>query len=378
MLTSKNIDSEIDKTECKIYQNNNPNMKILANKILEGELVVFPTETVYGLGANGLDKEAVNKIFKIKNRPSNNPIILHCLGYYDSRQLVNITEEDDFWFKSLTDYFWPGPLTIILKAKDIIPDNVTCNTGYVGIRAPKHDSIRSIIQYSQTPIAAPSANLSGKTSSTCIEHVKRYFEGYPINIIDDNNYISKYGIESTVIKLENSKISILREGFITRTDLDKFCNKINKDNKYNYLNIIKSEKLENNVSPGQLSSHYCPNKPLYILNLIDFRGLPEDNLTEINKLTENYLKNSVLIDFNSCCFKYTDKFLGYVDLSSNGDFKEAMFNLYNVFHQFNDIECDKIYIYNFSNIDNEYSESIWNRINRAAENKSISIPINYL
>ena len=362
------IDSEIEKSNCNIFENTDDNMKFLANKILEGDLVIFPTETVYGIGSNALDENSINKIYKIKNRPLNNPLIVHCLGYYDAKSLINISNEDDIVFKNLTEEFWPGPLTIVLKASEIIPKNVTCNTNYVGIRAPKHNCIRTLIQYAQVPIAAPSANLSGKVSSTCIEHVKKYFESYNINIINDNNYICDIGIESTVIKLENLNLTILREGFICYSDLEMFCNK------YKNLNLLDKPNLEKNISPGQFLSHYCPDKPLYILNLINY---PNDyflnRYEEIKKLTENYLKNSILIDFNSICVKYQNKFLGYVDLSKNGDFKEAMFNLYNVFHQLNNLSCDKIFIYNFSIISNCYSKTLWDKINKASENKNIYI-----
>ena len=367
------MDSEIDKLECKIYSNTDENMKKLADKILEGELIIFPTETVYGIGANIFDEKAINEIFSIKNRPKNNPLIVHCLGYHDSKPLTDLNEKDDYWFKLLADNFWPGPLTIVVKASKILPVNVNCNSGYVAIRSPNHKSIRSIIQYSQTPIAAPSANMSGKVSSTCLDHVKKYFESYKVNIINDDDYISKYGIESTVIKLEDSEISILRHGFITEFDLKLFCNKFDNIKLVDKLNLI------NNISPGQINSHYCPNKPLYILNLISY---PDDIILnekkeEICNVTDNYLKNSILIDFNSICFEYKDKFLGYVDLSSNGDYKEAMFNLYNVFHQLNDINCDKILIYNFGNIENIYTKSLWDKINRASKD-SIFIPINFL
>ena len=370
-----NIDTESNTLECKIYDNTDENMKKLADKVLDGELVIFPTETVYGIGANIFNEKAINDIFAIKNRPKNNPLIVHCLGYYDSKSLTNLNEMDDYWFKLLADNFWPGPLTIVVKASKIVASNVNCNNGYVGLRSPKHNAIRSIIQYAQTPIAAPSANISGKVSSTCLDHVKKYFESCKINIINDNDYISEFGIESTVVKLENSELSILRQGFITEYDIKLFYNKYCKSH---YLKILHKTNVTDNISPGQLKSHYCPNKPLYILNLISY---PDDtefqkNKEEICSVTNNYLKNSILIDFNSICFEYKDKFLGYVDLSSNGDFKEAMFNLYNVFHQLNDINCDKILIYNFGNIENIYTESIWDKITRASIN-NIYIPINF-
>ena len=367
------INSEIDINQCKMVKNTEENMRILGEKILEGELVIFPTETVYGIGGNAFDENAISKIYKIKKRPLNNPLIVHCLGYYDAKSLVNISNEDDIVFKNLTEEFWPGPLTIVLKSSNIVAKNITCNTDYIAIRAPKHNCIRTIIQYAQVPIAAPSANLSGKVSSTCIEHVKKYFESYLINIIDDSDYICEIGIESTVIKLENSNLTILREGSICYSDLKNFCDK------YENLSLYDKPNLVENISPGQLLSHYCPDKPLYILNLINYpNNYCLSQKEELSKLTENYLKNSILIDFNSICGKYQNKFLGYVDLSRNGDFKEAMFNLYNVFHQLNDLNCDKILIYNFSIISNCYNNTLWDKINRASENKNIYIPINFL
>lgn len=362
----------------KIYTNTDDNLMLLGKKIFNGEIVIFPTETVFGMGTNGLSETAVDNIFKLKNRPKNNPLILHCLGYNDAKLLVDLNKDDDYKFRLLSEKYWPGPLTVVLKAKKIIPKNVTSNTGYVGLRSPKNDSTRRIIEYSKVPLAAPSANISGKVSSTCIEHVKKYFDSSDVNILDDN-YVCNIGIESTVIMLENGKINILREGIITSSELKLFIRKLNIKHNSNDFLIIDDQKINKIISPGQSILHYSPNKPLYILNIIDYRNTFENSsLEEFSNYTQNYLKNSILIDFNKICLKYQDIFLGYVDLSSNGDIKEAIFNLYNVFHQLNDIDCDKIFIYNFSRIENTYMSAIWDRIRRASENKEISIPYNFL
>ena len=369
---------ELGKKKCKILETSDKNLRKAGKNILDGELVIFPTETVYGIGANGLDSKSVEKIYKIKNRPVKNPIILHCLGFEDSIPFLDLTENESIIFKELTNQFWPGPLTIVAKSGDLIPNIVRANGNFVAFRAPSNKIARKLIQYSSVPIAAPSANISGKTSPTCLDHVLKYFDLHEITILNDKNYICKYGIESTVIKIDGFNLTILRKGIITKSEIEIYLMK-NELLDYKVKYNEKHDQTELS-SPGMLKSHYCPDKPLYILNIVDY-----GNLINIDKYKDNiknvldeYLDSSILIDFNSMAYKYKDKFMGYVDLSANGDFKEAIFNLYNVFHQVSKIECKKLFIYNFSHLKNEYNQALWERISKASEGKIIGIPLNLI
>ena len=377
---------EIGKPKYKLFKSNDIELYKLSEKVLNGELVIFPTETVYGLGANALDTNAVDNIFKVKNRPTNNPIIVHCMGKYDALMMANIDKYHTTWFSRLADKFWPGPLTIIVRAGDIVPKNVRANGDYVGLRAPNNAAIQKLIRYTGFPIAAPSANISGKTSSTCLDHIFKYFNDVKINIIDDENYISKHGIESTIILFDNKTIKIMRPGFITRTDIEKCINEaynasteFSKPTIIDFENNVATNDIEeqkDQVSPGQFRAHYCPEKPLYILNVVNFNAVMqfEDHIQELKEKTAKYLYRTALIDFNGFARKYRDKFMAYVDLSEGGDFKEAMFNLYNVFHEIDKLECDKIMIYDFSYLKNDLNIALWDRINRASVGKKIAIP----
>ena len=371
--------NELGKQKCKILEATDKNIRLSSNKILEGELIIFPMETVYGIGANGLDSTSVNKIYEIKKRSPKNPVILHCLGFEDSIPFLNLTEIEKNIYTKLSKKFWPGPLTIVAKSSDIIPNIVKANGDYVAFRAPSNKIVRKLIQYASVPIAVSSANISGKTSSTCLEHVLKYFDLNKTTILNDKDYICTYGIESTVVKIDGSNLTILRKGIITKSDIEIYLSKL--DLPFNPIIKYNEKHDETDLSsPGLLKSHYCPDKPLYILNIVDY-----GDLIDIRKYKENiknvldeYLDSSILIDFNSLANKYKDKFMGYVDLSVNGDFKEAIFNLYNVFHQVSQIKCKKLFIYNFNYINDQHNEALWERIYKATEGKIIGIPLNLI
>ena len=185
-----------------------------AQIIKNGGIVVFPTETVYGIGVNGLDDKAVKKLYKVKKRPMDNPISL----LVDSVQMIesvakNITQEE----YALIQAFMPGPLTIILQKKDIVPNVVTADLDTVGIRMPGNDIALKLIQYVGNPIATPSANISGKQSGICIKDIMKDFENCVNYYIDEGN--SKIGKPSTIVKIVDKKPCILRKGDISKKQI---------------------------------------------------------------------------------------------------------------------------------------------------------------
>lgn len=225
-------------------------LEIYADIIKSGGLVAFPTETVYGLGASALDDAAVRKIFAVKNRPANNPLIAHIC---DKDMLGMVAKNVSPEMYTLFDTFWPGALTVVLPKRENVPCSVTAGGDTVAVRCPSHPVANALIRLSGVPIVAPSANLSGKPSPTCFEHVNADLFGKIDGIIDGGE--CEIGIESTVIVQTGPKaLKILRPGAVTAQMLEKkgFEAEIDK----NVLSPVKDNTPV--ASPGMLYRHYAP------------------------------------------------------------------------------------------------------------------------
>ena len=221
---------------------------LAAKHIQEGKLVAFPTETVYGLGANALDANAVARIFELKERPSFDPLIVHIARLEDIEQLTSTHDERVY---QLAELFWPGPLTMILPKSSIVPDIVTSGLETVGIRMPGHPIAQELIRLAGCPIAAPSANKFGQLSPTKAHHVQKQLPD--VDYLLDGGQ-SDVGIESTIIRLNDKGFEILRHGIITREEIEKVLP----------YHALSEEEQNNIVSPGMLKSHYSPGKPIYL------------------------------------------------------------------------------------------------------------------
>ena len=225
--------------------------------IRKGELVAFPTETVYGLGANALDAEAVAKIFAVKNRPANNPLIAHIS---DSSMLEGLVAEFPAELKILTDHFWPGPLTLVLPRTDRIPKIVSAGLNTVAVRCPDHPIALGLIRAAGVPIVAPSANLSGRPSPTCFDHCKEDLSGKVAAIIDGGS--CEIGLESTVLlPMGGKKLKLLRPGGITPAMLEALGFTIEIDPAV-LAPVKEGQKVS---SPGMLHRHYAPKAPMTIV-----------------------------------------------------------------------------------------------------------------
>lgn len=221
-----------------------------AGVIRGGGLVAFPTETVYGLGANALNPLAVAKIFQLKERPNFDPLIVHISSYHDLKKLtINVSEN----VMLLARKFWPGPLTIILPKSNLIPDIVTSGLPTVGIRMPDNEMALELIMKSECPIAAPSANKFGQLSPTKAKHVRKQLPDVDF-ILDGGK--TAVGIESTIVTVQGNVCSILRPGKITMDDINMALPGLFE---------FKAPELGTIVAPGLLKSHYSPKKPLHIL-----------------------------------------------------------------------------------------------------------------
>ncbi len=238
-----------------------------------GELVAFPTETVYGLGANGLDETAVQKIFEAKGRPADNPLILHVSRKNDVRKLWDTVPETA---RRLMDAFWPGPLTLVHTKTDIVPDVVTAGLDTVAVRMPEHKTARALIQAAGVPVAAPSANLSGKPSPTIARHVFEDMQGKIPLILDGGS--CEYGLESTVLKI-GSPCVILRPGAVTKGMLEAVIGPV----KLHKSLLQPLDSGENAPSPGMKYKHYAPEAEVIVVS-----GKPERIAKRIAMLYESY------------------------------------------------------------------------------------------
>ena len=236
--------------ETNIYRANKQGIKEAAFLIANNEVVAFPTETVYGLGANALSEEACKKIFIAKNRPVDNPLIVHISNIDQMKELVYEPSE---WVKKIIEKFWPGPISIILNAKPCVPKIVTAGLNTVAVRYPNNDIALSLINESGCVIAAPSANISGKPSATKAEHVIRDFYGKISAVIEADT--CEFGLESTVIDGTSYPIKILRPGAITYEMLSEIC-KVEIATNFNNKNVL---------SPGMKHPHYNPDANVILI-----------------------------------------------------------------------------------------------------------------
>ena len=258
----------------KIKKIHNNTISEAIGLLQKGKLVGFPTETVYGLGADATNKEAVLKIYKNKNRPKSNPLIVH-VATLDQAKTIGVFDDK---IEKIVKDFWPGPLTVVLRRKDNskICEELCAGTDTIAIRIPNNKTILSLIKKLGNPIAAPSANKFGMLSPTSAAHVeKQFIDNDDLPLILDGGK-TKIGVESTVIGKENNNIIIYRHGGITKEILEK---KINEE----ILEKVHANVSEkSNLSPGMLKKHYSPTVPLRI------------NVT-------NAEKDEVLIGFGESC-----------------------------------------------------------------------------
>lgn len=241
------------------YLNNSENdLEIAALLIKSGEIVGVPTETVYGLGADATNADAVKKIFEAKGRPADNPLIVHVS---DIEMMKQYTEDIPTVVYRLAEKFWPGPLTMVLSKKTNIPDLVTAGMDTVGIRMPSNESIRTIIKYLGKPIAAPSANKSGYPSPTTAQHVIDDMAGKIAAVVDDGP--CTVGLESTVITFEGyDSVRILRPGVITPEQLKTVVDDVIIDKNITSDEMVDVEDVR---SPGMKYKHYSPKAKIILV-----------------------------------------------------------------------------------------------------------------
>lgn len=252
---------------------------IFASMLASGKTVIFPTETVYGLGANALDEEAAAKIYQAKGRPSDNPLLVHIA---DKEDVYGLVENIDGRAKILMDKFWPGPLTIVFKKKDIIPARTSGGLDTVAIRMPSDQVARDLIRQAGVPIAAPSANISGRPSPTKPEHIIREMDGRVDGILVGGP--CNYGVESTIVDLSGDVAMVLRPGSITLEMLGEVLGQVDLDPSLkNKDDNIKAK------APGMKYKHYSPRAQVYIVRA----GDQEDFARRVDELCLDNAKNGL-------------------------------------------------------------------------------------
>ena len=266
-----------------------PDTYSMAADILKsGGLVAFPTETVYGLGANALDSDAVLSVFSAKGRPADNPLIVHI---HDRIQLDSLCDVPDEAIR-LMDAFWPGPLTILFQKKPIVPDQVTAGLPTVAVRMPSHPVARTMLRICDLPVAAPSANRSGRPSPTTAAHVMQDMDGHIPLIIDGG--MCEVGVESTVLDLCHGAPVILRPGGVTREMISR---SLDREVEVAGSVLRPLRRDETALSPGMRYKHYAPQAELTLVDGPSDRVVP---------LLRSLYKEQISLGKKSCVLCFTE------------------------------------------------------------------------
>lgn len=337
---------------------NKEDMREAAEIIRSGGLVAFPTETVYGLGANALDPEASKRIYAAKGRPSDNPLIVHISRF---EELLSIAKEVPPQAKKLADAFWPGPLTMIVWKNEKVPYETTGGMDTVAIRMPNHPVALALIDESGCMIAAPSANTSGKPSPTEAGHVALDLDGKIPMILDGGSV--GIGIESTIIDLTEKVPMILRPGYITKEMLEEVLGEEVRIDP----GIIAADSTKKPKAPGMKYKHYAPKADLVLVE-----GEQEAVVAKINALVREKqaagLKVGVVATDETESLYQADY---VVTIGARSDEDAIARHLYKILREFDDWNVDAIYSESFSTP--RIGQAIMNRLMKAAGHQVIHV-----
>lgn len=340
-------------TKVAIIKDINTDIRFIeeAGKVIRnGGTVAFPTETVYGLGANALDDEAVRKIFIAKGRPQDNPLIIHV----STKEISELVKDVPEVAQKIIDKFWPGPLTVILEKKDIIPNVTSANLNTIGIRMPNSEIALKLIELAERPIAAPSANISGRPSPTEVERCVEDLNGRVDYIIGGES--SDIGVESTIVDCTVNPPLVLRPGGITLEMLKEINPEIELDK------ALKSKPNDDfkPKAPGMKYKHYAPNAHLKII-----KGKNEKTIEIINEIVENYIEKGndvAILTTNENLNKFNNGKV--ISLGSENDLKEIAKNIFEALRKCDDLRVQYILCQGFE--ENGVGLAIMNRLNKAA------------
>lgn len=322
---------------------NENQLDIAAELIIKGEVVGIPTETVYGLGADASNENAVRKIFSAKGRPADNPLIVHLADFSEAVRYTSYIPE---LANKLAEKFCPGALTMVMPKNDRIPSVTSGGLDTVGIRVPSHPVMHRIIEISGKPIAAPSANISGYPSPTSAQHVVRDMKGRISAVVDGGQ--SEYGVESTVISFENENtVRILRPGCITEKMLLTVCENVIID-KAVLSGLAKDEKA---ASPGMKYKHYSPQADIIMI---------ESNLDGFIKYVGEHYGDGVY----SLIFDGDEKNFPYRHMTYGADSLQQAQQIFRKLRELDDVNATKVYVR--SPEKDGVGLAVYNRLIRAA------------
>lgn len=320
-----------------------------------GGIVAFPTETVYGLGANAFSADAAAKVFEAKGRPADNPLIVHVCDYGMAAGAAQFADDEQYRrFCALGNEFWPGPLTMIVGKRDAVPDNITCGLGTVGIRMPSNKIAAGLIRAAGVPVAAPSANSSGRPSPTHFSHVLEDMKGKVDVIIDGGD--CSVGVESTVLSLAGSVPMILRPGAVTKEDVRRV---IGICEEYDWLK--EKVSVDKPLSPGMKYRHYAPKARMTVYSG-DKADVERQILQKISEEKTSGKRVGVLAtDDQICYYKSADIVLS---LGPENDPEEHARRLFDALRKFDEEKADVIFAYSvgLGGVD----DAVMNRMFRAA------------
>lgn len=336
--------------ETKILKTDDASINMAGRILKSGGLVAFPTETVYGLGANAFDAEAIRRIYAAKGRPSDNPLIVHIADISELGGLVTDISDNA---RALIEAFMPGPFTIILKKSKAVPDEVTAGMDTVAVRLPKNDTARRLIRAAGVPVAAPSANISGKPSPTAAGHVIEDMMGRIDVIIDGGS--CDVGVESTIVDASRRPPLLLRPGGITFDMLQTAVPETEID-----PNILKSlDEGERPLCPGMKYKHYAPNAEVTVI---------EGDMSSVKREIDKRINSDRL------CGVLTmggNRYDNAVVLNGGGTNREYAKNLFAALREFDRLGVDVVYA-EFESRDG-YGLAIRNRLYKAAAQRVIRV-----
>jgi L-threonylcarbamoyladenylate synthase len=290
----------------------------------KGDLVALPTETVYGLAAKALNPIAVSKIFEAKERPRFDPLIVHLPNRDWLGRIVDVPAGDRQLIGKLSDKFWPGPLTIVLPKREIVPDIVTAGLDTVAVRLSAHPVFAEIVIEVDEPLAAPSANRFGRVSPTTAQHVLDELDGRIPLIVDAGP--TEHGIESTIVAVRDSRITILRRGPIADKQLSEFAE---------IVSVIGTQRIS---APGQLPSHYTPTTPLRLIDKPEAFPLQKNQRVGLLAWSGAF-PSSTSPQLETRC---SEAFAAVRNLSDRGDLREAAANLFRYLRELDALGLDLI------------------------------------
>ena len=332
-------------------------MEEAAQLIRSGELVAFPTETVYGLGADALNPQASKKIYAAKWRPSDNPLIVHIAKFEDLEEIAKEVPQEA---KKLADAFWPGPLTMIVYKNEKVPYETTGGMDTVAIRMPDHPAALELIRQSGCLIAAPSANTSGRPSPTLAEHVAEDLGGRIPMILDGGEV--GIGIESTIIDLTEKIPMILRPGYITKEMLEAVIGTVKTD-----PGIIAADSTKKPKAPGMKYRHYAPKANLMLID--GAKCAVVDKINELTDAMHSEGKKVGIIGTDETVASYRGDMV--LSIGAREDEDAIARHLYKLLREFDEADVDVIYSESFATP--RIGQAIMNRLLKAAGHQVLTV-----